>query len=307
MTEKMIILFIAALLIIPLYGNKAVPPAENPAPTPLPVKTQIHPGLLKLKKAYPGHFRIITDNHIQWNDGTVMYFDYPEPVKKDFKMQKLCPDLADQMSQAYPAGKNYKIKKNHDPGSIRYEPFFKKMYGGTEKEVRAKLAAIYWLPKTRNRRMEITTVNDIHKKLQAVSNELDELPAVLKAPLLYPSGSFLWRKINDSHRISLHSFGIAIDMNARMSQYWKWDYWNLEDDQEYTADIAYRNTMPLEVVEIFEKYGFIWGGKWYHYDTMHFEYRPELLIEFEEDEPFELEERYVLSETKNESSGTYLK
>ncbi|MEJ2663631.1 MAG: M15 family metallopeptidase, partial [Spirochaetia bacterium] len=28
----------------------------------------------------------------------------------------------------------------------------------------------------------------------------------------------------------------------------------------------------------FEKYGFIWGGKWYHYDTMHFEYRPELLV-----------------------------
>lgn len=26
-----------------------------------------------------------------------------------------------------------------------------------------------------------------------------------------------------------------------------------------------------------EKHGFIWGGCWYHYDTMHFEYRPELL------------------------------
>jgi type I restriction enzyme R subunit len=24
-------------------------------------------------------------------------------------------------------------------------------------------------------------------------------------------------------------------------------------------------------VQIFEKRGFIWGGKWYHYDTMHFE------------------------------------
>jgi peptidoglycan LD-endopeptidase CwlK len=28
---------------------------------------------------------------------------------------------------------------------------------------------------------------------------------------------------------------------------------------------------------VFEKHGFIWGAKWYHYDTMHFEYRPELL------------------------------
>ena len=32
-----------------------------------------------------------------------------------------------------------------------------------------------------------------------------------------------------------------------------------------------------EIVDIFERHGFIWGGKWYHYDTMHFEHRPELL------------------------------
>lgn len=29
----------------------------------------------------------------------------------------------------------------------------------------------------------------------------------------------------------------------------------------------------------FERHGFIWGAKWYHYDSMHFEYRPELLPE----------------------------
>ncbi|MFM7757478.1 MAG: M15 family metallopeptidase [Crocinitomicaceae bacterium] len=35
--------------------------------------------------------------------------------------------------------------------------------------------------------------------------------------------------------------------------------------------------IPLELVEIFERYGFIWGGKWLPYDTMHFEFRPELI------------------------------
>jgi hypothetical protein len=35
--------------------------------------------------------------------------------------------------------------------------------------------------------------------------------------------------------------------------------------------------MPREIVDAFERHGFIWGGRWYHYDTMHFEYRPELL------------------------------
>lgn len=39
----------------------------------------------------------------------------------------------------------------------------------------------------------------------------------------------------------------------------------------------YRNRIPRKIVEIFEKHGFIWGGAWYHYDTMHFEFRPEIL------------------------------
>lgn len=39
----------------------------------------------------------------------------------------------------------------------------------------------------------------------------------------------------------------------------------------------YRNRLPKAVVAAFERHGFIWGGKWYHYDTMHFEYRPDLI------------------------------
>jgi hypothetical protein len=42
-------------------------------------------------------------------------------------------------------------------------------------------------------------------------------------------------------------------------------------------DARFVNRIPLEIVAIFERHGFIWGGKWSHYDTMHFEYRPELL------------------------------
>ena len=44
-----------------------------------------------------------------------------------------------------------------------------------------------------------------------------------------------------------------------------------------TGAFVYTNRFPLEIVEIFERHGFIWGGKWYHFDTFHFEYRPELI------------------------------
>jgi peptidoglycan LD-endopeptidase CwlK len=42
--------------------------------------------------------------------------------------------------------------------------------------------------------------------------------------------------------------------------------------------LPYKNQIPWDIIHIFESHGFIWGGKWYHYDTMHFEYRPEQLI-----------------------------
>ncbi|MDR3247464.1 MAG: M15 family metallopeptidase [Treponema sp.] len=32
------------------------------------------------------------------------------------------------------------------------------------------------------------------------------------------------------------------------------------------------------MIKAFESYGFVWGGKWMFYDTMHFEYRPEIFI-----------------------------
>ena len=32
----------------------------------------------------------------------------------------------------------------------------------------------------------------------------------------------------------------------------------------------YRNRIPIEIVHIFEKHGFIWGGRRHHFDTMHF-------------------------------------
>jgi hypothetical protein len=42
----------------------------------------------------------------------------------------------------------------------------------------------------------------------------------------------------------------AIDLNTQMAEYWLWN-----------PRSPYRNRIPAEVVDIFEKHGFIWGGK----------------------------------------------
>ena len=68
----------------------------------------------------------------------------------------------------------------------------------------------------------------------------------------------------------MHSWGAAIDINAARADYWLWH-------GSGVIDAGLVNRIPTEIVAIFARHGFIWGGKWSHYDTMHFEYRPELL------------------------------
>ncbi len=77
-------------------------------------------------------------------------------------------------------------------------------------------------------------------------------------------GAYYYRNIVGTTRKSAHSYGIAIDLHVKKSAYWRWGP-------------LPATPYPMEIVHIFERNGFIWGGRWQHYDTMHFEYRPELL------------------------------
>jgi hypothetical protein len=99
-------------------------------------------------------------------------------------------------------------------------------------------------------------------------------PQVKANPKLLPflkdiGGTWIWRTIKRSKRLSGHAFGIAIDLNVELSNYWRWTYRG--------HPMVWKNKVPQEIVDAFEAEGFIWGGRWKHFDTMHFEYRPELI------------------------------
>jgi peptidoglycan L-alanyl-D-glutamate endopeptidase CwlK len=231
-------------------------------------------GLQRLLKAYPDHLVSADGNSLRWKDGTTMIFD-DGIMNKNFETMLKNPDLEDQMSMRYPVGQQSEtpLLKDFDPGRVRYQPFFLKMYGDSATKVQAHLVPVIWLPKTARLQVMITSVNGVNEQLQAVSNELDALPDPLKKYVNKLAGTFYWRDVAGTERLSPHSFGIAIDINTQYADYWQWDAPN--PNQEF----HYKNRIPPEIIAIFEKHGFIWGGKWYHYDTMHFEYRPELLVE----------------------------
>jgi hypothetical protein len=107
----------------------------------------------------------------------------------------------------------------------------------------------------------------------------DETVALWKKQL-YSITAWNWRNVAGSTNRSYHSYGIAIDLLEKSQPgketYWQWTRDKGLDWQAVSA--GQRLDPPLSVICAFEEQGFIWGGSWPWYDTMHFEYRPELLI-----------------------------
>jgi hypothetical protein len=259
-------ILICLLFFNPHYNNNSTQSTNNKTVDPIPAAAK------KLMKSYPGFITGFADNHLIFKDGSKLLWD--DGIKnKPFKTLLDDPDVKDMFVQHYEGGLlKLNPAVNDDPGRIRNEPFFLKMYGSTEKEVKQNLTVINWCPKLVGQKITVTKVNGVDKRLIEISKELDEHPE-LKKYLTNIGGTFKWRNIHGTNRHSMHSFGMTIDINTTYTDYWQWTCKCTNEN----AELKYQNRIPQVIVDIFEKHGFIWGGKWYHYDTMHFEYRPELL------------------------------
>jgi len=224
----------------------------------------------KLIKAYPDQIVGYKDNKIIFSDkSNLIYDDFKNKTNQELLNN---PDIEDQFKFVYNKADKNLIQKE-DAGRIRNEAFFKKIYGNSKSEVESKMTEIIWCPKLVNQNIKVTTVNGIDKIVKKLSAELDNNPE-FKKYINAIGGTFSWRKISGTNRLSMHSYGMTIDINVKNSNYWQWDCKCKNEE----VTLSYRNQIPLKLVSIFEKYGFIWGGNWKHYDTMHFEYRPELLL-----------------------------
>jgi hypothetical protein len=226
-------------------------------------------GVARLVARYPDHLSGFDDVSVTWRDGTRMPTGAGRPPRPFAEMLRDAT-IADQLRQAYEPGPlPAPPPRDHSPGRLRHTPFFVKMYGDCRAGGTAsRLRPVRWMPRSAPQTVPVTTVNDVAGRLERVIDALEGMPDRLKAYLVPSAGAFNCRVVADTGLPSMHSFGAAIDIALRFSDYWVW--------ARPRGGLSHRNRIPPEIVEAFEAERFIWGGKWYHFDTMHFEYRPEL-------------------------------
>ncbi len=203
----------------------------------------------------------------------VLFEDFQE---KNYEQRLENPDLADTLFDAYPPAIDLeRWPENLDPGRYRNDTFLKAVYGDSQAAVRDNLETVDFLGQP----LPFNSRNGAAEALRRVARDLT-VPKASNPERFGPyltelGGTFNWRVIAGTNRLSAHSYGISIDLNPSLGGYWRWE------TGDGLSKVKFRRDYPAEIVSAFERQGFIWGGKWYHFDLMHFEYRPEFFASLE--------------------------
>lgn len=229
--------------------------------------------LLCLMMAYPEYV-----TNVERQDNGLVYLVmksgkkilYDDKKTKNFEQKLANTDLQDMMDQIYPLSpiKNV-MDKDFDPGRFRTYELLKEVYGGSKEQIQPNLKNV----NVGYKKYQFNGNNNAAEALKEVMEELTPLAQKrgdIGANAFPAGGTFNYRYIKGTNRLSPHSFGIAVDLKVDKRDYWKWN--SKEVGEKRLA------SYPKEIAEIFEKNNFVWGGKWSHFDIMHFEYRPEIVL-----------------------------
>jgi hypothetical protein len=197
-------------------------------------------------------------------------FIYDDGITKTPEQRLDHPDIKDMFHDIYPlANPTHRSPKDFDPGRYRVDALFMALYGDSQSAVASNCVVVEFCGNS----VKFNARYGAADALRAVSAELSPLLAQkpeMKSYVDRLGGTFNWRKVAGTEGLSNHSFATAIDLNPKKATYWRW----VPPTQLETFS---RRNWPTEIIEAFERHGFIWGGKWWHFDTMHFEYRPEII------------------------------
>jgi hypothetical protein len=254
-------------------GTRNQGQARRELPSPSTGQGSLHLDLKVLRQAYPKAIRnvhFLNNNRvvIELSDNKRLVYD--DVFDKSLEKKLIDPDLKDMLEQIYPLGPvPYPAEKGHDPGRIRPQEFFKAVYGATRHEVSANCRRVLFGKRKVLFNRRAKAAESLEKVAREVEALLLEQPGLRK--YVHPLGGTLsWRRIAGTRRLSPHSFGLAIDLNPGQGFYWR-NGNRLKWKENFPS-------CPWPIVTIFERNGFVWGGKWHHFDSFHFEYRPELIL-----------------------------
>lgn len=151
-----------------------------------------------------------------------------------------------------PHGIDEIVRKYGHPGREALdEEWYEKYTDVFELPVEMKLS---WAPETRVRRLRahrevgLSLVDAIAEVAWHYRERWEEFNHL--------GGVFNYRRKRGSGELSLHSWGVAIDLNPHLGR-----LGSREDAATY----------PRVIVEIFEERGWRWGGRWARPDAMHFQ------------------------------------
>lgn len=216
--------------------------------------------------ALPCHYRVSIEKRLD-TCGLVaagVFFPWDDGQPKSDEQRLSNPDVQDLFAFPYPRGPISSVgPEQGDPGRARLEPMMDATYlqGG-----KPDLQSVDFLG------YRASLHERVAPSFLAVIKGLEDLIARepgLRDFLVPPGGGYMNRTVRGERRKSPHAWGIAFDIATAKADYWRW--------APASAPLVYRNRIPASIVEVFEAQGWIWGGRWHHHDTMHFEYRPELL------------------------------
>ncbi|MDR1932664.1 MAG: M15 family metallopeptidase [Spirochaetales bacterium] len=273
--------------------QQTLAPASIPDPPPgegLPGAEET----LALAKAYPGRiaqraFRggdwalRIDEDWYAWANGRML----PEAEKnrwdeftglRFYKYPPGLPPLARLDEQAKTRLRE-RLAADRERPPVRSEIFLSRLFeAATREQTEARLVRVSLMGFSfRLHKMAAESLALVDKDLAVLARTDAEVRRFFEG--ISHIGSFNWRPIAGTGSRSYHSYGLALDFIAKnwggKAYYWR----NIMNSNENWFELPYekRWMAPLPLVEVFEKHGFIWGGKWLYFDTVHFEYRPELL------------------------------
>lgn len=210
---------------------------------------------------------------IAWDDGVTHTFDgmLDDPT---------AIDLHDMLAQPYEVGS---VKppaiEDGDPGYFVPPELYMAAYGDAKHDIVDQLRQVRWfgdmqLPTDTYGDVYLHVIDAAREDLQAVRNELTigllfepELADQLTGRLCCET--FHWVNRPDMEGVrSDHAYGIAVDINKDWGDAWYTDPLPMQP--------RWHNRVSPHIVDAFERHNFIWGGRWNHFVTGQFMWRPEM-------------------------------